>query len=166
MNAVSRLVFFGIVIFVTTNIAQADQPDSIPGPRNIRPTTMIAIADPAFPSFLPKKAKLANYESLESIKNWVKKNQALYLKLITVPEGVNSITFTNATPDKMPDNRRYRFTVAYQKLYPSIQIQRYQLEFDKEDKSLHQDRVKNKYTYLVSEKDLAILKKLLKGYVE
>lgn len=80
--------------------------------------------------------------------------------------GVNSITFTNATPDKMPDNRRYRFTVAYQKLYPSIQIQRYQLEFDKEDKSLHQDRVKNKYTYLVSEKDLAILKKLLKGYVE
>lgn len=48
---------------------------------------MIAIADPAFPSFLPKKAKLANYESLESIKNWVKKNQALYLKLITVPEG-------------------------------------------------------------------------------
>lgn len=161
-----RSFLLGLVSFIAVFAALADDPEREPDPRTVRPTTFIAVSDPAFPSFLSRKAELANYEALESIKAWVKNNKQEYFRLITAPEKYNSITFTNADPLRMPDNKRFKFTVAYQKLYASIQIQRYQLGFEKEDKEIHQEKVKIGYVYLVTEKDLAILKKLLKGYAK
>jgi hypothetical protein len=156
------ILLFCTLFFLASPLSAGEADDD---DRAEKVITIVGISE-GFPVFLGENAISADYAAMETIRTWVKTNTTEYFRLIQVPENMVKVTFSNWTVNTMPKKKYKKFVAAYEKLYASMQTQRFELKFVKEEDALHQARVISGYTYIASEEDVKVLIKLLKGYAQ
>lgn len=118
--------------------------------------SFVMVDDNRFPD-LAVSNNIDEKGSCELIKAWVEKNNVTYFQLLQSGESilkVNTDSISHFTLQNQKD-----FMLAFEKLKPSIQCQRFQLVFYKSDETnLHHEKVVKHFYYLVSKNDFLFLK--------